>query len=264
MKLFDFTPGTTALLVSVPHAGTYVPPAIAARLTDHGRTLPDTDWHVEKLYAGAPALGAGLIVATHARVVIDLNRDPSGKALYAGASNTELVPTTTFHDQPLWRDNGPTPDEIQQRVATYWRPYHDQIAAEMARLKAKFGLAVLWDGHSIVSEAPRFFKGKLPDLNLGTADGASCAPDLAARVFAGLQDHGFSAVHNGRFKGGAITRAFGRPIEELHALQLEMAMSAYMDERPPYPWDAARAQKIEAVILGALREVIAWSLDRSA
>jgi N-formylglutamate deformylase len=263
MELFRFTPGSTPVLVSVPHAGTYVPPDIAARLTQAGAALPDTDWHMGEIYDFAPAIGVGLLVATHARVVIDLNRDPAGAPLYAGASNTELVPITTFGDVPIWRP-GAAPDrvETEARVEEYWRPYHQKLAQELDALRAKFGVAVLWDGHSIRSILPRFFAGKLPDLNLGTADGASCDPALAADVFALLSRSGLTAIHNGRFKGGYITRAHGMPHRNMHALQLEVAQACYMDEDRPHSYDAQRAEPLREIALAALRRLVAWSASR--
>jgi len=181
--MFSFTPGTTPLVLSVPHVGTYVPPDLLARMTAEAACVPDTDWHVERLYDFAYGLGASVIAATHSRLVVDLNRDPSGQALYPGASNTELCPLGTFADEPVYRA-GEAPDtaEITTRVARYWRPYHEKLAAELARVRAKHGIAILWDAHSIVSRAPRFFAGALPDFNLGTADGASCDGGLAARI----------------------------------------------------------------------------------
>ena len=253
--------GDTPLVISVPHVGTYVPAAIAGRLTPEAAELADTDWHVERLYEFALDMGVTMIAATHSRLVVDLNRDPSGKPLYPGASNTELCPLGTFADGPVYRD-GAAPDaaEVARRVETCWRPYHAALAAELARVRARFGIAVLWDAHSIVSRAPRFFAGTLPDFNLGSADGASCDPELAARVHAILAAaEGFTAVHNGRFKGGFITRHYGRPAERVHALQLEMAQSAYMVEGPPFAWDRERADRVRPVLRACLKACLDWA-----
>ena len=261
MDLWRLYPGSTPVLIDVPHCGTHVPTEIARDLGPEGARLPDTDWHVELLYDFAPRLGAGLIHATHSRYVADLNRDPDGKPLYPGADNTEVVPLRSFHDEPLWRP-GRAPDaaEVRRRIDTFWRPYHARLAAEIAAIKARHGFCVLLDGHSIFSELPRFFAGKLPDLNLGTADGKSCAPALAERAAAVLGEaKGFTSVVNGRFKGGYITRHYGRPDAGVHALQLEMAMSAYLDETQPERFDRARAARLVEVLrrlVGALQE---WS-----
>jgi N-formylglutamate amidohydrolase len=250
MNLFECTRGDSPLIVDVPHAGTHVPPDIAARLTAAARGVPDTDWHVEKLFAFARAAGATLVVATHSRYVVDLNRDPTGAALYPGADNTELCPTRTFANEPIYAGGAaPERDEIHARRAAYFEPYHAALAAEVERVRARHGHAVLLDAHSIRGEVPRFFAGRLPDLNLGTADGGSCAPQVqaaAALVLAGAS--GFSSVVNGRFKGGYVTRHYGHPARRVHALQLETAQACYMDEAPPYPWDPARAAALIAVL----------------
>src|SRR5450830_109854 len=173
---FRLHQGQRPLLISMPHVGTYVPPALAQRLTVEARQVPDTDWHLEQLYGFARDLGASILVATHSRYVIDLNRPPDGASLYPGQSVTGLCPVDTFDDTPLYAD-GPGPDEaeIAQRREAVWAPYHACLQAELQRLRAEHGVALLWDAHSIRSVLPRFFEGRLPDLNLGTADGASCA-----------------------------------------------------------------------------------------
>jgi len=248
--LSKFTPGRKAVLVNVPHAGMVIPDDILATLTPAGRAIPDTDWHVDRLYAAALQMGCAMMVATHSRIVADLNRDPSGAALYPGASNTELCPTSTFGDEPIYLD-GKLPDahEIERRRRVYWQPYHDRLAAEIEAIKAKHGYCILLDAHSIRSTVPRFFEGKLPDLNLGTADGKSCAPQLALEAFAALQSvPGFTAIHNGRFKGGYITRHYGRPDLQVHALQLEIGQSCYMDESAPQPYDSAASAPLRQVL----------------
>jgi N-formylglutamate amidohydrolase len=261
MELWQRHAGTTPVLIDIPHCGTYVPPEIARGLTPAGLRLLDTDWHVEKLYAFAPRLGAGLFHATHSRYVADLNRDPDDKPLYPGASNTEVCPLRTFHDADIWRPgHAPNAAGVKRRVATYWRPYHAQLAAEIAAVKARHGYCIVLDGHSIFSEVPRFFAGRLPDFNLGTVDGQSCAAALqsrAASVLAGAS--GFTQVVNGRFKGGYITRHYGRPAEAVHALQLEMAMSAYLDERAPERYEPVRAGRLIGVLERLVAALLEWS-----
>ncbi len=248
------------LIVNVPHAGTTLPTAIVPKLTSAGLRVPDTDWHVDKLYDFVPRVGATLLVATHSRIVVDLNRDPSGDALYPGASNTEICPTATFSNEPVYRPGlAPDREQIMARIAQYWQPYHDQLTAEIARIKARHGFCILLDAHSIISEAPRFFVGRLPDLNLGTADGNSCAASLAHAAFpllSGAQD--FTSVHNGRFKGGYITRHYGVPDEQVHALQLEIAQRCYMDEAVPSPYDATGAAALKALLNKLVEQMLAW------
>ena len=262
MNLYELHAGDSPLLIDVPHAGTFLPPDIAARLAPAARTVPDTDWHVDKLYAFARAAGATLMTATHSRIVADLNRDPSGAALYPGADNTELCPMLTFANEPIYRD-GAAPDsaEIAARRARYFDPYHAVLHDAIARIRAAHGHVILLDGHSIRAEVPRFFAGRLPDLNLGTADGASCAREvqaIAARVLAAAATEGFTHVVNGRFKGGYVTRHYGRPVAAVHALQLEMAQCCYMDEAPPYRWDPARAAPLGAVLARLVDALSAW------
>lgn len=259
--LYELIPGNCPVLVNVPHAGTFIPPDIAATLTPEARRVPDTDWHVDTLYRDLARLrSATFMAATHSRIVVDLNRDPSGAALYPGASNTEICPTSTFHDQPHYvAGRNPDSREIARRVDKYWRPYHARLSSEIERIRAKHGICVLLDGHSIVSHAPRFFEGRLPDLNLGTADGASAMPSMA-NAAAGVLSRaaGFTYVHDGRFKGGYITRHYGNPAAAIHALQLEMSWRAYMDEDPPYAWHEARAAAVTPLLTDLLSALAEW------
>lgn len=258
--LFAFTPGSTPLLINVPHAGLGLSPGLAERLTGAGLALTDTDWHVEKLYDFAAARGAGLMVATHSRYVVDLNRDPAGRALYPGADNTEICPTRGFDNEDLYNPGqAPGEAEVAQRVAAYWQPYHDRLAAELAAIRRRHGYAILLDGHSIAAEVPRFFAGRLPDLNLGTNDGQSCAASLGTLAYGILSsDSRFSHVHNGRFKGGYITRQYGRPADGLHALQLEKARDCYMDEGNLAHWDTVKAAPLIDLLKRLVDGLLAW------
>lgn len=260
MEPFHLTRGKTPLLLSVPHAGLHVPDAIAERLTDAARTLADTDWHVDRLYDFAEGLGAGMLVATHSRYVIDLNRDPDGTPLYPGADNTELCPTTMFDGTPIYRE-GTAPDEaeIAERLAAYWRPYHQVLATELDRLKRKHGHALLFDAHSIRSVVPRFFAGTLPDLNIGTGGGRSSEPALTIRLAMLCQDsHDYQTAVNGRFKGGYITRHYGDPADRVNAVQMELAQSTYMDEEPPYRYDEAKAGRLRPLLSSVLERMTDW------
>ncbi len=253
-ELFRLRRGASPLLVSMPHVGTYLPPELAARMTDAGRLVADTDWHVDRLYDFLDGLGASVLCPTHSRCVVDLNRPPDGANLYPGQDTTALVPLDTFARQAIYRD-GQAPDEreVAERVARYWRPYHDALRGELERIRAAHGYALLWDAHSIASELPRFFAGRLPDLNLGTASGASCAPAIETAVFEGARRAaGYSAVLNGRFKGGYITRAYGNPTQRIHAMQLELAQRTYMNEPPPFEFREDLAGRLRPVLRGFL------------
>ncbi len=245
--------GTTPLLVSLPHDGTALPDAIAARMTDSARRVPDTDWHVARLYAFARELGASVIVPKHSRYVVDLNRPPDDVSLYPGQNTTGLCPIVQFSGAPVYRDGElPTPDEIAARVETYWRPYHDTLAGELARMRQMHDRIVLWEGHSIRGVVPFLFDGRLPDLNIGTANGASCSPALQARlasVLAAQDDYDF--VVNGRFKGGYITRRYGDPANGIDAVQLEISQRNYMDE-DSFVYDDAKAQRLQATVRGMI------------
>ena len=254
MDLFRFRRGTSPLLVSVPHAGTYLPVELRARLTADALALPDTDWHVDRLYDFLDGLGASVLVATHSRYVIDLNRPPDNANLYPGQDTTGLVPVDTVARADIYLP-GETPGEreVNTRRASYWQPYHEQLERELQRIRAEHGYALLWDAHSIPSEVPRFFAGRLPDLNVGTNGGASCGPAMEAVVFAAAERAaGYSAVLNGRFKGGYITRHYGRPAERIHAIQLELSQRTYMNEPPPFEFREDLAARIRPAIRAML------------
>lgn len=261
---FRFTAGDTPLLVSLPHGATLIPDRIAARMTEAALRTPDTDWHVERLYGFAGALGASVIAATHSRYVIDLNRDPSGTALYGGVDNTEICPLTSFAREPIYRP-GQTPDEseIEDRVARYWRPYHDRLGDALDRLCARFGIAILFDGHTIRSEVPRFFDGRIPDLNLGTDNGASADPALARTAFDLLSGSTYQTVLDGRFTGGYITRHYGRPDENIHAIQLELTWRCYMAENASFAWRADRAARLTPHLRALLEALVGWAERRA-
>jgi N-formylglutamate deformylase len=258
--IFTLRRGNAPLLVSLPHVGRHIPPTLQPLYTERALQVEDTDWHLDEVYAFVRGLGASLIVPRHSRFVIDLNRPPENTPMYAGANNTELCPTRFFTGDPIYREGcAPTPAQVDERRATYWQPYHDALHAELDRQRADHGHAVLFDGHSIKSELPWLFEGRLPDLNLGTAEGRSCAPSMRAALANVLDAQStFTHVIDGRFKGGHITRHHGRPEGGVHAVQLEMGWSTYMAETPPYRVDPARTVRLEPVLRGLLRALIGW------
>lgn len=250
--------GDAPLILSIPHSGTALAPGVEERLTEAALLLPDTDWHVERLYDFAHIeLGATVLYARYARTVVDLNRDPSGAPLYPGADNTELCPTTLFDSQLVYRDAAPDRDEVELRRAAYWKPYHDALHEQIARLRATHPAVAVYDCHSIKSEVPRFFEGRLPDFNVGTADGATAAPALADAVFAACQAAtDYTTVLNGRFKGGYITRSCGNPAAGIHAIQMEIAQRIYMDEGPPFDYRQDLAAPVRDVLRAALQALV--------
>jgi N-formylglutamate deformylase len=250
---FKFRPGRTPLLVSMPHTGTHVPAEIKKRFTGAALALPDTDWHLEKLYDFLEEIGASVLVATHSRYVADLNRPPDNANLYPGQDTTPLVPVDTFHNQPIYRRGAePAGSEVAERVETYWRPYHARLAEELARLKEKYDYALLWDAHSILSKVPRFFSGTLTELNLGTADGRSCGTGIGEGLMKKVS--GYGAVLNGRFKGGFITRHYGDPANGVHAVQLELSEATYMEEAPTFRFKNALAAPLRPQLRALIAE----------
>ncbi|MCR4522850.1 MULTISPECIES: N-formylglutamate deformylase [Bosea] len=249
--------GSSPLILSMPHPGTGVPPGVAAQLNARGKLVEDTDWHMRQLYSFAAPFQPSIVEAQLSRFVIDLNRDPAGVSLYPGQATTELVPTTTFDGAPIWQ-TAPDTAEIERRKAAYFQPYHTALAAEIERVKAEHGYCVLWDCHSIKSVIPRLFEGTLPTLNLGTNSGQSCAGSIEAAAVTAMAGQPLTQIANGRFKGGWITRHYGRPAERVHALQMEIALSAYLsEETAPWAFDAPKATALQT----ALSAIITAALD---
>jgi formiminoglutamase len=296
--------GEAPLVLAFPHAGTDIPAEIESRLVSPDLARKDTDWWVDRLYAFAAGMGATLVKTAISRSVIDANRDPSGASLYPGQATTELCPTTTFDGEPLYRPGEePDAEEIEDRKRRWFVPYHETLAAELDRLHAKHGRVILYDCHSIRSVIPRLFDGELPHFNIGTYDGTTCAPALQERVEAacrapfslpgeggapvGKADEtergasqlpssmlgpglsrggaeGWTAVVNGRFKGGWTTRHYGRPTEGIHAIQMELACRGYLDEPvgpDPQPWPVPFDPSYARPMTDALRRIIQACLE---
>lgn len=246
---YEFTQGTLPLLISIPHLGTEIPPELMADMADIAALKQDTDWHLDQLYGFVKEMGASVIQARVSRYVIDLNRPPDGQSLYPGQTTTTLCPLDTFRGEPLYTPgHAPGGAEQTRRLTAYWQPYHQQLQAELDRLKALHGAVLLWDAHSIASLLPRLFDGRLPDLNFGTADGRSCAPALIDAVVDVARQGPYSMVVNGRFKGGHITRHYGAPQDGVHAIQLEMGQLLYMQEEPPFAYLPERAERLQPLL----------------
>jgi N-formylglutamate deformylase len=257
--LYDIHEGEAPLIFSVPHAGTEVPPDIAAQLTPHAKTLPDTDWHVEALYDFAADLGATLIRANVSRYVIDLNRPPQDESLYPGQATTGLCPPIEFDGTPIYLNGKEVhPEEVARRREIYWQPYHDRLAAEIARVKQRHGYALLYDCHSIASRVPRLFPGTLPDLNLGTINGASCVGALQTKIAGVMQKSGFTQTVNGRFIGGHITRRYGKPSEKVHAVQMEKGQDCHLMDDGSNRLDSAKVKKLKPVLHQIAEVMISW------
>lgn len=248
--------GRTPLIVSLPHVGTLLPADIAAQMTPIAATVVDTDWHVDELYDFARQTGASWLQARVSRYAIDVNRPPDGHSLYPGQTTSELCPTSTFAGEALYAGPPPAEAEVLRRRELYWVPYHAMLRELIEATRAQFGYALLLDAHSIRSELPRLFSGRLPDLNIGTHDGKSCAPALSERLMATVRgQERFTHVLNGRFKGGYITRSYGNPANRVHAVQIELAQSAYMSESGS-EYDPWTAQPLKALLRQLVAELL--------
>ena len=233
-------PGTSPIVLAQPHSGTFVPESIAANLTERGKMLADTDWHIPQLYEGLVP-NATVVRAEFNRYVIDANRPPDGASLYPGQNTTGLVPLVDFENRPLWHEE-PDEAEIARRREAFHAPYHTALRAELDRVSAAHGFAVLYDCHSIQSRLPFLFEGMLPDLNIGTNGGQTCAPAIERAVAEACANGPYSYVVNGRFRGGWTTRHYGEPSRGIHAVQMEIAQSTYLEaEEAPFAYAPDKA-----------------------
>jgi N-formylglutamate deformylase len=259
---FDLVCRRGPLLISIPHLGQHIPDELRERYTPEALTLEDTDWHLDRLYSFAEELDATVIRATISRFVVDVNRPASDESLYPGIVTTSLVPLETFRGSAIYRAGmEPKAAEIEKRVDHYWKPYHESLKAEIARLRGIHDRILVWEAHSIASVLPRLFSGKLPDFNFGTSEGNSCDEAVVAGAVDAIRDSDWSWVVNGRFKGGFITRRYGDPANGVHALQLEICQSLYMAEQAPFEWRSELADRVapsvRACVEGALGQLSA-------
>lgn len=257
MAVFEIRQGSSPVILAFPHTGTEVPAAIEKRLNDNGRKLADTDWHIHQLYADLLP-EATTVRATFHRYVIDANRDPEGVSLYPGQNTTGLVPETDFDGLAIWNEGEePKEGDITERLANFHAPYHQALKAEIERVKAIHGVAVLYDCHSIRSHIPFLFEGKLPDFNIGTDSGRTCAPAIeAATVKAVAEATDYTRVLNGRFKGGWTTRHYGKPENNVHAIQMELAQSTHLTtEVPPFAYDTAKSERLRPHLKTILQRI---------
>jgi formiminoglutamase len=255
----EVTRGQGAIVLGLPHTGLDVPPEVWAGLNARGRALADTDWHIDRLYSGLRGDVTIVRQSVH-RYVIDVNRGADDASLYPGQATTGLCPVTDFDGEPIHLP-GYAPDkaEVEARIAAYHTPYHAALSTEVARVRAKHGVAILYDCHSIRSRIPHLFDGTLPDFNIGTNLSTSCAPLVEKTVEEICRAApGYSTVVNGRFRGGWTTRHHGQPSDGIHAIQMELAQSTYMEEVAPWRWDAGGAARLRAtlaLILDALQSL---------
>lgn len=260
----EIHPGDAPLIVSFPHTGTDLPGDIEAQLVSPWLARKDADWWVHRLYDMARGLGATTVRTALSRTVIDVNRDPSGAALYPGQATTGLCPLTTFDGEALYRPGGePDAAAIADRRERWFDPYHAALLAQVRRARARHPRVVLYDAHSIRSRVPRLFDGELPNFNIGTYRGTSCDPALARGIEAACAQPGFSRVTDGRFVGGWTTRHYGQPAHGVHAVQMELACRGYLEEPAapdaanwPAPYDPGRAAPLRAILERVLRHCL--------
>jgi formiminoglutamase len=261
--MIEVTQGNSPIVLGLPHTGTDVPPEVWDTLNDRGRALADTDWHIHRLYKDLGLDLTRVRTPVH-RYVIDVNRGPDDASLYPGQNTTGLCPLTDFDGQPIYQD-GAEPDaaEVARRKTAYYAPYHAALATELARIKAKHGMAILYDCHSIRSVIPYLFDGTLPDFNIGTNNSTSCIPSVEKTVHTrcrAAQD--YTCVLNGRFKGGWTTRHYGQPAESIHAIQMELAQSTYMEEASPWHYRPDKADRLRPILYRILSDLIEFVHER--
>lgn len=258
MTPVKITQGDSPIVLGLPHTGTYVPDAIKAQLNERGRGLDDTDWHIHTLYDDLLE-NATTVRAMFHRYVVDANRDPSGVSLYPGQNTTGLVPLTDFDGHDIW-DTPPTAADTEERRAAFHAPYHAALQAELERVHALHGVAILYDCHSIRSRIPFLFEGKLPDFSIGTNLGATCDRVIETATYGICRaEDNYTTVLNGRFKGGWTTRHYGQPAKGFHAIQMELAQSTYLSaEHAPWTYDTIKASRIRrplSQLLGKLAHI---------
>ena len=258
MEIFDYTRGSSPFLMSIPHVGEYIPEDILAQLNEVGSRITDTDWYLDRLYNFSGELGIHILKANYSRYVIDLNRSPDNKSLYPGQDVTELVPTSTFAQEPLYaKETMPNEGEIDRRRAKYWQPYHNKLSAILSNIKSEHGYVVLFENHSIKSVVPRFFEGKLSDFNLGTSGGESCATNLREALVNALSENDrYTLAVDERFKGGYITRKYGIPSDNIHSFQLELSIATYMEEVPELVWREDLADQVRPSLKAMMKAAI--------
>lgn len=246
------------ILISSPHSGTAFPEEIRGHYNPEAIAAPDdTDWFIDKLYDFAPSLGITMIAARYSRWVIDLNRDPESNPLYDdGRVITDLCPTMSFMEEPIYKeDQLPNRKEIDRRLGQYYWPYYFKLQSLLNDLKKEFGQVLLWDAHSIRQYVPTIRKELFPDLILGDNDEKSASEDLIKTSLDKLGESRLKLNHNNPFKGGHITRYFGKPSDNQHALQLEMTKINYMNN-DELQYNEERAAIIRSILINNFEGLI--------
>lgn len=257
-KIIEPKTSKVPIIISVPHAGTFIPEDIKSKMNSElSDKLDDTDWFIDKLYGFATDLGITIISANYSRWVVDLNRNPENQPLYNdGRVITDVVTVTDFNGNQIYQDNYiPDSEEVSRRVELYHKPYHEKLDELLKNTKTEFGKVLLFDAHSIRKSVPGIRSEDFPDLILGDNDETSASSELIKATIDSLQNKGYEFSHNHPFKGGYITRSFGKPEENIHALQLEMCKTNYMDSLE-MTYDEINAERIQVVLKETLVHLI--------
>jgi len=243
--LFEPEALTSNAVFDSPHSGRAYPPEFVARTRlGLARLRASEDALVDRLFAAAPAHGAPLLSARVPRAMVDLNRAPGelDPALIEEvrvqglnqrvAAGLGVIPRVVSEGQPIY-DGKLGRAEALERIERVHLPYHTKLHALLARSRARFGWALLFDCHSMPSEALRAaprVRGRCPEVVLGDRFGAAAERSVVAQIQAAFEDAGLVVARNAPFAGGYITQRYGRPTEGLHAVQIEIDRGLYLDQ----------------------------------
>lgn len=257
MSIVSVMEGNRPLVLAQPHGGTRIVPAVFNSLNEKGRALIDTDWHIDKVYDGL-VKDITVVRSNIHRYVIDVNRSPDNESLYPGQNTTGLCPLTDFDGNPIYQPGAaPDSEEVEHRRVHYHKPYHDALAQQLRRLRRKHEEVILYDCHSIRSQIPFLFEGVLPHFNIGTFNGRSCSNRVEQAVVEVCKNAaGYNTAVNGRFKGGWTTRHYGNPGSGIHAIQMELAQCAYMQEFPPWAYDEKKSSRLRSILSVILETLV--------
>jgi len=260
LKLYNlFLPSKDRLpvIADLPHSGTYVPQNVRKKYRQASRPiLAPIDWHLEKLYDFLPQLGITMVQATHSRYVVNLNREL--KEPFFGPENSSVVPYENAFKSPLY-DVEVNQSEIEERIAMYYTPYHEQLKKVIQKTVRDFGKAYLLDVHS-------YFKGPVIDVCLGDVNGTTCSERLTECFERTMRKYDFSVSRNEKWIGGHITRYYGS-MDNVEALQIELRFPAYLDghefgEEEIIAWDSDKfrdaKKRLRRVFTDFLKEMFGY------
>lgn len=271
---------TSSAVFNSPHSGACYPDALLqrSRLSAHALRASE-DAFVDQLFSRAPECGAPLLSALAPRAWIDLNRGPGelDPALIKGveraglnqriAAGLGVIPRIVSEGTPIY-DGKITSEDAQNRIQNVHQPYHEMLANLIRRASTRFGKAVLFDCHSMPSDALRAapkVRGNLPEIVLGDRFGAASAREITAQTQEIFQSAGFTVARNAPFAGGYITQRYGRPSRKVHAVQIEIDRGLYMDQKQiePLPCFADVRARL-AVVTEQLANILSENLAVAA